>query len=113
MRSLVFCGLALLQATAVRALVVPADLPAGLYPIPFDDSGAAIGDPVLVQRDTTDFSLEARQAALPQSTTKCSSRGSLNINDFQVAKANLLTECDRGVAYAANMAVIHTTGTAI
>jgi hypothetical protein len=108
-------GLLLLQATAIRAVYVPTDLADGLYLIPFDNDGNAIGEPVLLPPAdaTPGQSLNRRQnpPSLPQSTTKCGNRGNININDFQVAKAQLQSECDKGQQYGPNTAIVHTSGT--
>ena len=114
-RKLLIGVIALLQVTATQALLIPADLPDGLYTIPFDSNGAAVSDPVRVEarhsRIMRESLLEKRQTQRWQA--KCGNTGRIQINDFQVAKENLQSECDRGETYRPNMAVVYTTGNSI
>lgn len=113
---LLFISLALLQAAAIRAVVVPENLPDGVYSIPFDDYGDASGEPVFLRPIEANSALSRRQNSpptLPQSTVKCGNRGNININDFQVAKADLQNECDQASFYPTNTAIVHLAGSAV
>ncbi|KAK1763900.1 hypothetical protein QBC33DRAFT_622603 [Phialemonium atrogriseum] len=106
-------GLALLQAIAVRAVIVPAGLPAGLYSIPFDANGDAIGEPILLKtaEAVAERSLSRRQQnarPLPNSQEKCGTGGYINVNNFAVAKELLQSECDYGDQYGTRTAIVFT-----
>lgn len=116
-RTLIY-GLVLLQAVTIRAVIVPAGLPAGLYSIPFDANGDALGEPVLLRAADSlqEYTLPRRQnspPALPASREECGTGGSLNINNFAVAKESLQSVCDYGDNYNTRTAVVFTTGSAI
>ncbi|KAL2108539.1 hypothetical protein VUR80DRAFT_3702 [Thermomyces stellatus] len=94
--------LLLLQAALTTAIIIPADLPEGLYTIPLDASSAP------TRIDTR--SPTRRQARWQ---ADCGVDGPININDFTVAKENLQDGCDRGETYIPHSAVVYTTGSAI
>ncbi len=113
----IFFGL-LLQAAAIQAVLVPTDLPAGLYSIPFDANGTAVSEPVLIHAvdSFADYSHAKRQQGpppLPASQTKCGTGGAIAIGDFATAKASLQSECDSGQTYPIRTAVVFTTGNAV
>ncbi|KAL1844773.1 hypothetical protein VTK73DRAFT_1821 [Phialemonium thermophilum] len=113
-RRAIFCGLAVLQAAT--AVLVPSGLSDGLYSIPFDANGTALGEPVPLASALSRFSRVRRQnaPAFPSNApTKCGNGGRININDFSTAKANLETECDAGVTYPQRTAVVFITGGAV
>ena len=115
-RSVLLYGLALLQATAIQALIVPDNLPDGLYTIPFNSAGEALSEPALVHSLESRVDRHRRQSnppTLPASKTKCGTRGNININDFQLAKAAIQTACDKGEQYAASTAVVYTVGSSV
>lgn len=117
-RCSLFYGLALLQATAIQAVIVPVGLPAGLYSIPFDANGDALGEPVLLKAadSIAQYSLPRRQnspPALPQSREQCGTGGNININNFSAAKASLQSTCDYGDNYDPRNAIVFTTGNAV
>jgi hypothetical protein len=117
-RGVLLYGLALLQAAAVQAVFVPADLPEGVYSIPFDSTGAAIGAPVLIhsidsRAGQSRFRRQQNPPSLPSSQTKCGNNGNINISDFSTAKSNLESVCDKGDYYPASTAVVYTTGGAV
>jgi len=118
-------GLALLQATAIQAVLIPAGLPDGLYTISFDTNGTAVSEPVLVRaadsgtRAPSRFSLGARQGnnnnppPLPRPQSRCGTGGNIDIVQFPNAKGQLQAECDRGDFYPPRTAVVFTAGRAI
>ena len=111
------CGLVLLKAAAVGAVLIPSNLADGLYTIRFDSNGTALGDPTFIHSaaETASNRHPSRRQnppTLPRSETKCGTGGSVRISEFTVAKANLQAECDKGDAYPARTAVIFITGTA-
>jgi hypothetical protein len=117
-RSFLLYGLALLQATAIQAVFVPAGLQDGVYSIPFDVNGDAIGEPVLLhavdsRADQPHYARQQNPPSLPASQTRCGNRGNININDFQIAKEALQSVCDKGDYYDAYNAIVYTQGSAV
>ena len=98
-RRLLASGLLLCQAALTPAIIIPADLPEGLYTFPLDS----------VSPDTA-ISPQRRQRSW---RATCGTSGPININDFAVAKENLQDACDAGETYIPHMAVVYTTGTAV
>ena len=112
-RSILLLGLALLQATAINAVIIPEGLADGIYTIPFDSvTGEATGEPVLAAR-TINSRIDRRQNLPQQVQTRCGGNTNINISEFQTAKAQLEEACDKGTVYPANTAVIYTSGSTV
>ena len=101
-RRIMTTSLLLLQAALIPAIIIPADLPEGLYTIPLDSSSA----PMRIDTRTPHRRQFRWQA-------DCGVNGQININDFTVAKENLQQACDRGDEYIPHSAVVYTTGSAV
>ena len=122
--TLFLSGLALLRATAVQAVFLPAGLPDGLYTLSFDANGTAVGEPVLVRAldsaapAASRFFLDRRQRQnnpppLPRSQSRCGTGGAIDLVQFPNAKAQLQAECDHGDMYPPRTAVVFTAGRSI
>ena len=132
--TLLCSGLALLQATAIQAVLIPAGLPDGLYSISFDANGTATSEPVLLRAAHDPSSAIVRRQRggggknrggggggnnnnnpppLPSTQSKCGGGPNLDIVQFATAKARLQEECDKGKMYPRGQAIFFTEGRAM
>jgi hypothetical protein len=99
-----------------RAYIVPTDLEDGLYYVPLDDDGVALGAPILLEAPIeladASFDITRRQPNLPSPSVNCHDR-SYNGGDYEVAKRAFNDNCDKGTYYPSNYALWYTAGSAI
>ncbi|SPO07390.1 uncharacterized protein DNG_10084 [Cephalotrichum gorgonifer] len=106
MKQLISTFLPLLFALGSTALVIPEDLPDGIYSIPFDSTGEATRSPSSLQRRQND------PPPLPNPVATCAGT-SLRRSDFDVAKEQFGSICQKDTQYPTNMAVVIAAGDAI